>query len=89
MASHYNKLVHVLMKEMIPALSVDIGTIFTRTQLYVSWIKKNQAEDNQNVRGIIVARTISEDLKLACSDINDLELFKYHISINLNETPTY
>lgn len=56
---------------------------------YVAWIKINQAEDNQKVRGIIVARTISEDLKLACSGINDLQLFEYQISVSLEETKAY
>jgi len=56
---------------------------------YVAWIKKNQAEDKQKVRGIIVARAISEDLKLACSGIKDLQLFEYQISVSLEETQAY
>ena len=34
---------------------------------YMAWIRKNQAELGQRVRGLIVAREISEDLLLACS----------------------
>jgi hypothetical protein len=34
---------------------------------YMAWIRKNQAEPGQQVRGVIVAREISEDLLLACS----------------------
>ena len=56
---------------------------------YVAWIKINQAEDTQKVRGMIIARTISEDLKLACSGINDLQLFEYQISVSLEETKAY
>ncbi len=36
---------------------------------YMAWIKKNHAETDQKVRGVIVARDISEDLLLACSEI--------------------
>src|SRR5262249_55615611 len=34
---------------------------------YMAWIRKNQAEPGQLVRGVIVARELSEDLLLACS----------------------
>ena len=37
----------------------------------------------QTVRGIVVAREISEDLLLACSDIPNIELFEYALSVNL------
>lgn len=50
---------------------------------YVGWIKKNLAEPNQNVRGVIVAREISEDLLLACSLIPSVELFEYELSLSL------
>jgi hypothetical protein len=50
---------------------------------YVAWIKKNLAEPNQNVRGVIVARGISEDLLLACSMVPGMELFEYELSLSL------
>jgi endonuclease len=50
---------------------------------YVAWIKKNLAEPNQGVRGLIVAREISEDLLLACSMVPDVELFEYELSLSL------
>lgn len=52
---------------------------------YVSWIKKHQAEEGQDVRGIIIAREISEDLSLACDGLNNVELFEYQLSITLNK----
>lgn len=52
---------------------------------YMAWIKKNQTEPDQSVRGIIVARHISEDLLLACSDVQDVQLFEYELSVNLRE----
>lgn len=50
---------------------------------YVAWIKKNLAEANQHVRGVIVAREISEDLMLACSMVPGVELFEYQLSLSL------
>lgn len=50
---------------------------------YMAWIAMNQAEAGQKVRGIIVARDISNDLKLACSLVNDVELFEYELSLAL------
>jgi hypothetical protein len=47
----------------------------------MAWIKKHPAEPDQPVRGVIVAREISEDLKLACSSIPDVELFEYELSV--------
>ena len=42
---------------------------------YMAWIASHQAEPGQKVRGIIVARDISEDLLLACSTLPPIELF--------------
>ncbi|PSN17977.1 DUF91 domain-containing protein [filamentous cyanobacterium CCP5] len=52
---------------------------------YMAWIQKNQAELVQEVRGIIVAREISEDLVLACSLIPNIELFEYELSLSLKQ----
>lgn len=52
---------------------------------YMAWVRKNHAEENQKVRGIIIAREISDDLLLACSEINNVELFEYNLSITLNK----
>ena len=50
---------------------------------YMAWISKHQAELGQAVRGVIVAREISEDLRLACSNVPDVELFEYELSVVL------
>lgn len=52
---------------------------------YMAWIQKNQAEPEQKVRGIIVAREISEDLILACSLMPNVELFEYELSLTLKQ----
>jgi endonuclease len=48
----------------------------------MGWIVKNHA-DGLSVRGIIVAREISEDLILACFGLADLELFQYEMSVSV------
>jgi endonuclease len=50
---------------------------------YVSWIKKNHADAGQRVRGVIVAKTISEDLMLACSEVPSVSLYEYTLSIQV------
>lgn len=52
---------------------------------YMAWIETNQAEENQKVRGIIIAREISDDLRLATSKISDVELFEYELSVSLKK----
>lgn len=50
---------------------------------YMAWIETHQAEPGQRVRGVIIAREISEDLRLACSRIADVQLFEYALSVSL------
>jgi hypothetical protein len=52
---------------------------------YIAWIRQNHAERNQKVRGIIIAREITEDLLLACSETNNIELFEYKLSVSLQK----
>ena len=50
---------------------------------YMAWIEKNQADPGQSVRGVIIAKDISEDLLLACSRISSVRLFEYSLSVSL------
>lgn len=50
---------------------------------YMAWIQKNLAEHEAKVRGIIVARDISEDLLLSCSLVQNVELFEYKLLLSL------
>lgn len=52
---------------------------------YIAWIKLHHAEATQKVRGVIVARTITEDLVLACSDLSHVQLYEYELSVNLRK----
>ena len=71
-------------------LKVSRGYDRTLGQLrsYMGWIAKNQADPGQKIRGIIVAREISEDLILACSGISDVELFEYEMSVSVKRIAT-
>jgi len=46
---------------------------------YMAWIRKHHAEEGRKVRGIIIAREISDDLLLACSEMNNVELYEYNL----------
>jgi hypothetical protein len=52
---------------------------------YVGWIKKNHAESGQRVRGIIIAKQISEDLRLACSELPSVSLYEYALSVTVKQ----
>lgn len=56
---------------------------------YLAWVKKNLAEPGQKVRGVIVAREISEDLLLACSMVPDVGLFEYELSLSLKRVDEF
>jgi endonuclease len=51
---------------------------------YKAWVKQNLA-DGKKVRGIVIAKQISEDLKLATSEIADIDLFEYDLRIDLRK----
>lgn len=48
---------------------------------YVNWIKEHHAEAGKRVRGMIVAKEISEDLRLACRGIPGLGLYEYKLEV--------
>jgi hypothetical protein len=52
---------------------------------YKNWIKRNMAENGQNIRGIIICKEITDDLLLACDGLNDIELFEYELHIKLHK----
>lgn len=54
---------------------------------YVNWVKRELAEPGQRVRGIIVCRSMSEDLRLACAGIPDVELMEYQLSVTVTKVP--
>ncbi|MBS0218360.1 MAG: DUF91 domain-containing protein [Proteobacteria bacterium] len=54
---------------------------------YVNWIRQNLAEPGQKVRGMIVCRTMTEDLKLACAGMPELDLFEYQLSVTVAKVP--
>lgn len=52
---------------------------------YMAWIRHHHAEPQQRVRGVIVARTISADLRLACSEVEGVRLYEYQLQVSLRE----
>jgi RecB family endonuclease NucS len=54
---------------------------------YTNWIRQNLAQPGQRVRGIIICRTMSDDLRLACASIKDVELYEYKLSVAVSRVP--
>lgn len=52
---------------------------------YMAWVESHQADEGQSVRGIIIAKEITNDLLLATSRVNDVELFEYELSVLLKK----
>ena len=52
---------------------------------YIGWVGENLADLDQIVRGVIVARSISDDLLLACRDLPQVRLFEYELSVQLHQ----
>jgi hypothetical protein len=51
---------------------------------YKAWVRDNLA-DGRKVRGVIIAKSISPDLKLAASEIQDIDIFEYELKIDLKK----
>jgi len=51
---------------------------------YMGWVEQN-LEPSKRARGIIVAKEITNDLRLACSRIPDVKLIEYEISFSLHQ----
>jgi len=52
---------------------------------YKNWIQKELANSGQLVRGIIIASELSDDLKIACMGLPNIQLYEYELSVRLFE----
>ncbi|MFC6714922.1 endonuclease NucS domain-containing protein [Branchiibius cervicis] len=52
---------------------------------YINWVRAELADPGQPVRGIIVCRKVSNDLRLACATLPDVELFEYEMSVSVRK----
>ncbi|TWO71441.1 DUF1016 family protein [Caenimonas sedimenti] len=50
---------------------------------YVNYVRRELAAPGQRVRGIIICRNMTEDLRLACASIPDVELYEYQLSVTV------
>jgi hypothetical protein len=55
---------------------------------YVNWVRKELADPGQKVRGIILCRNMTEDLRLACAGVPYVELFEYQLSVTVKQVPS-
>lgn len=55
---------------------------------YMNWIRRNLADADQQVRGVVIAKSISEDLRLAAGGLEDVSLFEYQLSVSVTPVST-
>jgi hypothetical protein len=56
---------------------------------YMAWLEQSGLSGpGKRIRGMIIARTISEDLILACRRITDVSLFEYTLSVRVERIGT-
>ena len=69
---------------LVIELKVSQGRNRTLGQLlyYMGWVQSNLAK-GKRVRGAIVAKSIPDDLKLACTRVSDVSLFEYDLQVSL------
>ena len=74
---------------VVVELKVSRGYDRTVGQLlrYISWIELHHADTGQKVRGVIVAKSVSEDLRLACRRVNGVALYEYELAVALKAVP--
>ena len=52
---------------------------------YKGWVANNLSEANSYVRGMIIGYDVSPDLYLAASQVQNVELFKYSLSVKIQK----
>ena len=74
---------------VVVELKVSRGYDRTVGQLlrYIGWIELHHADAGQSVRGVIVAKEVTADLRLACRRVVGIRLFEYELSVLLKAVP--
>ncbi|SDR80317.1 hypothetical protein SAMN05216271_0438 [Halopseudomonas sabulinigri] len=62
-------------------VSKGYDRVIGQTLRYMNWVTRELAEPNQSVRGFIICRNISEDLKLAACSIPNIQLYEYELKV--------
>lgn len=62
-------------------VSKGYDRVIGQTLRYMNWVKRELAEPGQSVKGLIICRNISEDLKLAACSIPDIALYEYELKV--------
>lgn len=74
-------------RAVVIELKVSRGRNPTIGQLlyYMSWIDENLSNQGKKSRGIIIAKEISDDLRMACERLPDVSLYEYTLSVQLQK----
>jgi len=74
-------------RPVVIELKVSRGRNATIGQLltYMSCIDENIPDQGEKSRGIIIAKEISDDLRMACRRVPDVSLYEYTLSVQLQK----
>lgn len=62
-------------------VSKGYDRVIGQTLRYVNWVRRELAEPGQRVRGLIICRKMSDDLRLAAAGIPGIELYEYELRV--------
>nr|WP_019366187.1 endonuclease NucS domain-containing protein [Pseudomonas luteola] len=68
-------------------VSKGYDRVIGQTLRYVNWVKRELAEPGQKVRGLIVCRKMSDDIRLAAAGIQGIELYEYELKVAVSQVP--
>lgn len=51
---------------------------------YTAWIRKHLAKAKESVEGLIIARTVDDNLRYAASEVSHVKLMEYQVSFHLH-----
>jgi len=56
---------------------------------YIGWVKANRAEQDQNVRGVIICKEIDDALRYAVLSVPDISVLLYTVGFDLEPPPDF
>jgi RecB family endonuclease NucS len=51
---------------------------------YIGWIRKHLAKPKESVEGLIIARSVDDNLRYAASEVPHVKLMEYQVSFHLH-----
>lgn len=66
-------------------VSKGYDRVIGQTLRYVNWVRREIAGPGQKVRGLIICRKMTDDIRLAAAGNSDIELFEYELKVAVSK----